>query len=70
MISLHKLHCHIHYEEFYQYKKFQKFSINTLITIACSNVKNKQNVGLGQLEVNNLIFEISYSFLSQSLIKR
>ena len=49
MISLHKLHSHIHYEQFYEYKKFLKFNINTLITIACPKIKNNQNASPGQL---------------------
>ena len=51
MISLHKLHSHIHYEDFYYYKKFQKFSINTLITIVCPNFRNKQNPSPRQLGI-------------------
>ena len=34
MISLHKFHFHVDYEEIYDQKKFQKLSIKTLITIA------------------------------------
>ena len=42
MISLHKLHFHVHYEEVYYNKMFQKFSIKTLTGIGYSNFKNKQ----------------------------
>ena len=34
MISSHKLHFHVFYEEIEEYKKFQKFNIKTLIMIA------------------------------------
>ena len=54
MISLHKLHSHIHCEEFYEYMKFQKISINTLIKISYPNFRNKQNPGIGQLGVTYL----------------
>ena len=36
MILLHKIHFHVHYEQIYEHKKFQKFSIKTLIIIAWS----------------------------------
>ena len=68
MTSLHKLHSHVHheevyqpqkedrcsssFEEVYQYKRFQKFSIKTLTIIACPNIKNKQKIGLGYIELN------------------
>ena len=52
MISVHKLHSHIHYEEAYLCKKSKKFSIKTLTTIACPNFRNKQKGGPGNLGVN------------------
>ena len=70
MISLHKLHCHVHYGEVYQYKSFQKFSMRTLIRIACPNVKNKQKRGLNTLRVKFCDhFGLSASFHSSSLMK-
>ena len=51
MITLYKSHSHIHYEEAYRYKKFQKFTIKALTTIAYPNFKNKQKVGPGHLGV-------------------
>ena len=52
MISLHKLHFHDHYEEVYQYKRFQKFTIKTLIRIAGPNFKNEQKTSFNTLGVN------------------
>ena len=49
--SLHKLHFHVHYEEVYLYKSFQKFSIKTLTKIAYPNFKNKQKIGFNPLGV-------------------
>ena len=52
MISLHKLHSHVHHKEIYLYKRFQKFSIKTLTKNKCRNFKNKQKIGLSTLGVN------------------
>ena len=46
MIYLHKLHPHVHYEEVYEYKRFQKFNIKIVTKIAYPNFKNKQKTGL------------------------
>ena len=53
MISLHILHSHVYYEEVYEDKRSQNFSIKTLTltTIVCPNFKNKQKTGLNTLEV-------------------
>ena len=51
MISLQRLHFHVHYEEVYQYKKFQKFSIKTATRIGCPNFKNEQNTCKSNLGV-------------------
>ena len=51
MISLYKLHFHVHYEEVYQYKRFQKFAIKTLTKIIYPNFKNKQKTSLDTLGV-------------------
>ena len=53
MISLHKLHSHVLYEEIYQYKRYQKFSIKTITRIACPNFKSEQKIGLSTLEVKH-----------------
>ena len=42
MISLHKLHSHVHYKEVYEYKRSQQFSIKTQTKIVCWNFKNEQ----------------------------
>ena len=56
MIFFHKLHYHIQYEEFYWYKKLQKFNINILITLACPQFQNIQIYpGLGQLGVTRAL---------------
>ena len=59
MISLHKLHFHVHYEEVHQYKRFPKFSIKTLTSIGCPNFKNEQKTGQSNLGVMNVrLYEI------------
>ena len=70
MISLHKLHSHIHYEEFYQHKKFHKFCTNILITIAYPNFRNKQNLGLGKLGVKTKdVLKINFSLNNWLLVQ-
>ena len=49
MISLHKLHTHVHYEEVCEYKRFQKFIIKTLTKIACPDFINEQKISLSSL---------------------
>ena len=61
MIFLHKLHSHVHYEEVYLYKRFQKFSIKTLTRIAYQNLKNKQNLCLPSLGDKPLPSSRTYS---------
>ena len=51
MNSLHKIHFHVHYEEVYQYKRFEKFSIKTLTRIGCPTFKNEQKIGQSNLGV-------------------
>ena len=43
---------HICYEKASQYKKFQKFNIKFLITMACSNLKNCQKMRQRILGIN------------------
>ena len=52
-LSLHKLHFHVHYEEVYEYKRFQKFSIKTLTRIGCPNVKIEKKTSQSNLGVRN-----------------
>ena len=51
MISLHKLQFHVHYEEVYYYKRFQKFSIKTLTRIARPNSKTNKKISLSTLGI-------------------
>ena len=51
MISLHKIHFHVHYEEVHPYKRFQKFSIKTLTRIGYPNFINEQKTGQSNLGV-------------------
>ena len=46
---------HVHYEEVYKYKRFQKFNIKTLIKIGCPNFKNEQKTSQSNLEVKKVI---------------
>ena len=41
MISLQKLRFHVHYEEVYEYKRFQKISIKTLTSLGRSHSANR-----------------------------
>ena len=52
IISLHKLHFHVCYEEVYSHKKFQKFSIKTLVTIVGSKCRKYHKTGLRALGIN------------------
>ena len=52
MIALHKLHSHVHYEMVYQYKRFQKFSIKTLMRVAFPSLKNEQKIGVSPSMIN------------------
>ena len=73
MISLHKLHLHVYYEDVYQYKRFQKFSTKTLTRIAYPNFKNKQKIVFSPLKVKDeqfprdAIIEIVSLFTSKSI---
>ena len=58
MISLHKLHTHVHYEEVCEYKRFQKFIIKTLTKIACPDFINDQKISLSLLWVKYLEQEL------------
>ena len=55
MISLHKLHFYVHYEEVFLYKRFQKLSIKTLPRIAYSNFKNEQKTSQNNLEIKHMV---------------
>ena len=69
MISLHKLHSHVHYEKLYQYKRFQKFSIKTLTEIGCPNFINEQKTGQSILRVKMKLQSLYCSKFSQVLAK-
>ena len=53
IISLNKLHFRVCYEEVYQHKKFQKFSIKTLVTVAWPKCKKYHKTGLRALGVSH-----------------
>ena len=50
IISLHKLHFCVSYEEIYEHK-FQKFSIKTLVTVASPKCIKYHKIGLRALGV-------------------
>ena len=56
MVSLHKLHFHVHYEEVYYHKKFKNLSIKILIIIVGLKCKKSKKIGLKTLGVNFAFF--------------
>ena len=68
MISLHKLHSHVYYEEVYQYKRSQNFTIKTLTRIAYLNFKNEKKTGFNTLGLNSPCWAIFHALMVFGLL--
>ena len=69
MISLHKFHSHVYYEEVYYFKRIQKFNIKTRTSIACLDFKSEQKTGFDTLGLIKDCIELVNLVVSRAKIE-